>query len=85
MPVLKVKSGATGYLNRFFKEYQEWCRGSFQVFVGDTVFSPGQDWTNGLTGFNSTLCSWSRGLSDEEKVTGNPKSLNSNTITTQES
>lgn len=43
MPVLKVKSGATGYLNRFFKEYQEWCRGSFQVFVGDTVFSPGQD------------------------------------------
>lgn len=44
MPVLKVKSGATGYLNRrFFTEYQEWCRGSFQVFVGDTVFSPGQD------------------------------------------
>lgn len=44
MPVLKVKSGATGYLNRrFFMEYQEWCRGSFQVFVGDTVFSPGQD------------------------------------------
>lgn len=81
MPVLKVKSGATEYLNRrLFKEYQEWCRGSFQVFVGDTVFSPGQDWTNGPTGFNRTLCSWSRGLSDEKKVRGDPKSLNSNTI-----
>lgn len=52
MPVLKVKSGATGYLNRrFFMEYQEWCRGSFQVFVGDNKFPLDRTETNGPTGF----------------------------------